>query len=58
MKTKDNQCNNDRCKKCKYSRTPGGAGTGIFTCDYILMKGVSRGCNVKGCTRFEKRAGQ
>ena len=45
---------NDQCKICKYRATLPSFG-GIH-CNYIILKGKSRGCPVDGCTRFEKGA--
>ncbi|NBH62156.1 hypothetical protein D1155_10885 [Anaerotruncus sp. 80] len=43
-------------KDCRYL----GKGTRMKTCDYLLITGVTRGCEVRpgGCDRYEKNGGQ
>ena len=45
-----NQYAKEKCKKCVYRAALPDANN----CDYILLKGHSRGCPVEGCTRFEE----
>lgn len=44
------------CKKCKYAYT-GGAGS-VKSCDYLLMTGKLRDCEVGYCDKFEKKTGR
>ena len=54
--SKESQLGNvDRrwCKTCKYrsSRNKGENGNG---CDYVVIEGHSRGCNVENCDKYQK----
>ena len=41
-----------KCEKCILRARPGTGGKPIYKCEFILMTGKMRGCDVNNCTRF------
>lgn len=40
-----------RCRKCVYRASSGNSS--LYTCDYIIATGESRGCKVRNCNKFK-----
>lgn len=47
--------NQNRCKECKYAFF---IGSSVKSCDYYLITGKDRGCEVGYCDKFERLEGR
>lgn len=41
-----------KCEKCIFRARPGTGGKPSYKCEFILLTGKMRGCDVENCTRF------